>query len=396
MSEASMPLSPLLLVAVALTGVFAFLQVYSVQAVLPVLMRDLVATEVQAGLSVGATVLGVALVSPFMGMLSDAFGRKLFIVGSLLFLGVPTALMAWVSGIEQMMVLRFLQGVAVPGITVVLIAYIGEEFEGRAMTRLMSLYVSGTVLGGFLGRFVLGHLNELMGWRQAFWVMAACCFAGALFVWAQLPASRHFVARPQVGAALRTLWSHLRNPHLIAACWLGGCVLFSLVGSFTYINLHLAGEPWRLDTGSLANLFAIYLIGMVITPLSAWVITRLGSARTVLMAVGLSMAGVLGTQVQPLGGIIVALTLVSSGVFITQAATINYIALHVREGRSLATGLYYMAYYTGGTVGAWLGGMAYAHSAWQGVVWLLLAVQVLALLVAGIGMRGFSPVRPQG
>lgn len=396
MSEASMPLSPLLLVAVALTGVFAFLQVYSVQAVLPVLMRDLVATEVQAGLSVGATVLGVALVSPFMGMLSDAFGRKLFIVGSLLFLGVPTALMAWVSGIEQMMVLRFLQGVAVPGITVVLIAYIGEEFEGRAMTRLMSLYVSGTVLGGFLGRFVLGHLNELMGWRQAFWVMAACCFAGALFVWAQLPASRHFVARPQVGAALRTLWSHLHNPHLIAACWLGGCVLFSLVGSFTYINLHLAGEPWRLDTGSLANLFAIYLIGMVITPLSAWVITRLGSARTVLMAVGLSMAGVLGTQVQPLGGIIVALTLVSSGVFITQAATINYIALHVREGRSLATGLYYMAYYTGGTVGAWLGGMAYAHSAWQGVVWLLLAVQVLALLVAGIGMRGFSPVRPQG
>ncbi|MDO4233055.1 MAG: MFS transporter, partial [Lautropia sp.] len=138
---------PLLLTAIALTGLFAFLQVYSVQAVLPVLMHDLAATEVQAGLAVGATVFGVALVSPFMGMLSDAFGRKLFIVGSLLFLGVPTALMAWVSSIEQMMALRFLQGVAVPGITVVLIAYIGEEYEGRTMTRLMSLYVSGTVLG---------------------------------------------------------------------------------------------------------------------------------------------------------------------------------------------------------------------------------------------------------
>ncbi|MDO4232900.1 MAG: MFS transporter, partial [Lautropia sp.] len=174
------------------------------------------------------------------------------------------------------------------------------------------------------------------------------------------------------------------------------CVLFSLVGSFTYINLHLAGEPWRLDTGSLANLFAIYLIGMVITPLSARLISQLGSARTVLLAVLLSMLGVLGTQVQPLWLIIVALTLVSSGVFITQAATINYIAVHVREGRSLATGLYYMAYYTGGTVGAWLGGMAYAHSAWQGVVWLLLAVQLLALLVAGIGMRGFRPRAAQG
>ena len=41
---------PLLLLAIALIGVFAFLQVYSVQAVLPILMHDLQASEVQVGL----------------------------------------------------------------------------------------------------------------------------------------------------------------------------------------------------------------------------------------------------------------------------------------------------------------------------------------------------------
>ncbi|UOO81488.1 MFS transporter [Uruburuella testudinis] len=376
----------LLLLAIALTGVFAFLQVYSVQAVLPLLMQDLQASEVQVGLAVGATVMGVALMSPFMGMLSDALGRKRFIVGSLLFLGIPTALLAGVQSIEMMMVYRFLQGLAVPGITVVLIAYIGEEFGGRAMARLMSLYVSGTVLGGFLGRFLLGHLSELMGWRGAFYVMAALSLASAFFVWKQLPASQNFVPKPNIQTALSTLKAHLHNRYVLTACALGACVLCSLVGCFTYINLYLADEPYRLNSGQLANIFAVYLIGMVITPLAARLINRFGAARTVMVAVLLSMAGVWATLSAPLWGIVAALTVMSSGVFITQAATISYIAVNVKEGRSLASGLYYMAYYSGGTLGAWLCGLAYAGYGWHGVMALLLAVQLLALWIAGKGM----------
>lgn len=384
-------IKPLLLLAISLVGVFAFLQVYSVQAVLPLLMHDLRASEIELGLSVGATVMGVALMSPFMGMLSDAFGRKRFIIGSMLFLALPTLLLSFVGDIRQMMVCRFLQGLAVPGITVVLIAYIGEEYEGRLMTRLMSLYVSGTVLGGFLGRFLLGHFSEWLGWRDAFQVMAVLSLGGALFVGWQLPESRHFTARPDMRAALATLAGHLQNRFVLTACLLGACVLFSLVGCFTYINLHLAGAPWSLDSGALANLFAVYLIGMVVTPLSSWLIIRLGSARTVMLALGLSMLGVLISRALSLELIVIGLAAMCSGVFITQAATISYIALNVRQGRSLASGLYYMAYYSGGTLGAWAAGLAYAEGAWPAVTWLLLGVQLLALLVAGLGMGGFYP-----
>ncbi|MCS4532731.1 MFS transporter [Neisseria montereyensis] len=377
----------LLQLAVFLTGLFAFLQVYSVQAILPVLIDDLQATDVQAGLAVGATVLGVALMSPFTGMLSDAFGRKVFIVGSLLFLGIPTLLLASASTIEQVMFWRFLQGVVVPGITVVLIAYVGEEFGGKAITRLMSLYVSGTVLGGFLGRFILGHLSEIIGWRSSFYVMSALTVGGAFFVWKQLPASRMFEAKPHFQTALNTLVGHLRNRRVVAACMLGACVLCSLVGCFTYINLYLAEEPYALDSGGLANLFAVYLIGMVITPLSARLINRFGSGHTILMAVCLSAIGVLATLAAPLPVVIAGLALMSSGVFITQAATISYIAANVKEGRSLASGLYYMAYYGGGTLGSWLCGLAYTGNGWQGVVWVLLGVQAAALFIAATGMR---------
>ena len=371
---------------IGLIGVFAFLQVYSIQAILPVLMMDFTATEVQAGMIVGATILAIAIMSPFLGMLSDAVGRKSFIVGALLFLAIPTALIAQSPNIGWMGMWRFMQGLSVPGITVVTIAYIGEEFEGRALTELMSFYVSGSVLGGFMGRFLLGHLHELIGWRAGYYVMAGMTLIGALWVGKMLPASRHFVANPNFRSAMQTLGEHLVNRYVVISCLLGACVLFSLVGCFTFINLHLADTPYELSTGALANIFAVYLIGVVITPLSTTLLRRFGSARTVRVAVIISMFGVLLTLVTPLWGIVLGLAIMSSGVFITQAATISYIAVNVKKGRSLASGLYYMGYYAGGTMGAWLCGIAYARGQWSLTVWLLLFVQVLALLVASIGM----------
>ncbi len=375
-----------LLLAAALTGALAFLQVYAIQSILPVLVRDLGVSAVAAGTTVGATVLAVALVSPFTGMLSDALGRKWLIVASVLFLALPTLAMHWAADIGQIWWLRFLQGLAVPGITVVLIAYIGEEFDGGQRVRLMSFYVSGTILGGFLGRFLLGYLDEWLGWRNGVAVMALLNLAGGVAVWRCLPPSTRFVPRPQVAQALKTLWRHLHNRHVLSACALGFCVLFSLVGCFTYVNLHLAAAPYRLSSAQLADVFAVYLIGMLITPLAGRLIVQLGASRTVSLAVALSVFGVLLSLGTPLWLIVLALALMSSGVFITQSATINYIAQHVSEGRSLASGLYYMAYYAGGFAGSWLCGLAYARGGWHTTVSVLVAAQVLAMVIAAVLM----------
>ncbi|XXQ67763.1 MFS transporter [Neisseriaceae bacterium B1] len=379
-------ISTMLVLAIALSGVSAFIQVYPLQAVLPVLMHDFAASEIQAGMAVGATVAGMALVSPFIGMISDAIGRKSLMIFSLLVLMLPTAAMGFVDDIHYLIAWRFVQGVCVPGITVTLIAYIGEEFAPHQVTKLMTVYVSGTVLGGFLGRFLMGYMDAFSGWRLATWLFAAFSGFCAFCVWRYLPVSRRFVPNANFQAALNTLGQHLHNRHLLAACALGVCVLWSLVGCFTYVNLHLADEPFHLDSQSLANLFAIYLIGMVITPLSARLIGRLGGLKTVLLAVGVSMLGVAGALVMNLWGVLLALTLMSTGVFITQSATISYIATHVKQGRSLATGLYYMAYYAGGTIGAYACGWAYTHGGWSATVAVLLAVQVLALAIAYKGM----------
>jgi predicted MFS family arabinose efflux permease len=373
---------PLLLLTLALIGIFAFLQVYSMQAILPELQRDLNATVVQIGGAVGMTVLAVAMVSPFMGLLSDMSGRKWLVVTSMFALALPTALMTQIETVHGLLVLRFLQGLAVPGVTVVTIAYIGEEFRASAMTRVMAMYITGTVLGGFLGRFLLGHLAEFMHWRAAFGVMASLNLAGALLVWRVLPPSRHFTASRHLADAPPMLWALLRNPSVQVPAALGFTVLFAQIGMFTYVNLHLADAPYRFSPAQLANVFTVYLLGIVITPLASRLVPRLGARFTILLAVALSALGTLLALLPSTWVVVAALALASCGVFITQSATLSFIAHRVTSGRSLATGLYYSAYYIGGFAGAWVCGLAFGRGGWPATIAVLVLAQVLGWMIA--------------
>ena len=359
-------------------GFFAFLNVYSVQSVLPMVMDDFHASALQAGLTVGATVLAVGLVSPFMGMLSDAFGRKAILCISMFALTVPTALIPVAHSLNMLIALRFLQGLAVPGIVVVLIAYLSEEFRNGGVIRMTSTYVGGTVMGGFCGRFITGHAGHLLGWRGAFVTLAVLNLLGALLVWWALPASRHFVPNRNFRGAMATLWSHLHNGRLMAACAVGFCVLFSLVGNFTYVNLHLAAPPFSLTAAGLANVFTVYLVGVVVTPLAARHIDRLGFMKSMLGALGVSACGLLMTLLPSLWLVVAGLAVCSTGVFLCQSATISSIARTVTEGRSLATGIYYLSYYCGGAAGTWAAGLAYEGWGWSGSALTIAMVQALA------------------
>lgn len=371
-----------------LIGFFAFLNVYSMQAVLPLVMQDFHASPLQAGATVGATVLAVALVSPFIGMLSDALGRKVVLCVSLFGLTLPTALIPAAASLELVVVLRFLQGLFIPGIVVSFMAYIAEEFSADAVVRITGIYVGGSVMGGFSGRFITGHASHLLGWRGAFLGLAALNFAGAVLTVWLLPASRHFVARRDVASAMSSLGQHLRNPRLLAACAVGFFVLFSLVGTFTYVNLLLSEAPFKLTVAGLANVFCVYLVGVVVTPLAGRLMVRLGLRRALVCALALSSAGLLLTLLPYLAIVIAGLTICSSGVFVCQAATIAFIAESVSEGRSLATGIYYLGYYAGGAVGTWIAGLAYEGWGWDGSVGALIGGQMLAAAIAWFGWRG--------
>src|ERR1035438_4357406 len=125
---------------------------YCTQPLLPLLARLFHASKTGVGMTVSAATLGVAISAPVFGALAERLARKRVIVVSLLGVSVPTLLAATSTTLPQLIFWRFLQGITVPGIIAVVITYIGEEWPPDRVPLIMSFYVSGTALGGFIGR----------------------------------------------------------------------------------------------------------------------------------------------------------------------------------------------------------------------------------------------------
>jgi MFS family permease len=372
--------------ATVVAGACTFLNVYCTQPLLPFFQRLFAATEVEVSFTVGAVSLSVALAAPFVGMLAESIGRKRVIVPALFAMAVPMFLAATATSLRALILWRLVQGLFVPGVIAVIIAYINEEFTERRGF-VMAAYVTGGVFGGFMGRFLTGLITEHWNWQAAFVLLGILDLLGAFAVRRWLPLAKSFVPGKHVFHSLREALRHLGNWRLLAVCGMGFTVLFSLIGVFTYVNFYLAQPPYSLSPAALGEVFAVYLLGCVVTPLAGGFLDRHGFRQTALLALGMSLAGLLATLAHSLPLVIAGLALFSSGIFISQSAATVQTGQVADRARSAAAGIYVTCYYLGGTAGSAAPAWFWRQGGWPACVGLFAAVSVVTVLFAFAGER---------
>ena len=390
--------SPAAVAAVCLCGVFAFLDLYVTQPLLPLFTRVFHASKSVASLTVSTATLGVAISAPILGALAERLSRKRVIVTSIIALSIPTLLAATSPSLRALDAWRFLQGLILPGIFAIAITYIGEEWDHHAVPIVMSIYVSGTALGGFLGRIMAGLVAEHLTWRWSFVVLAAFTLAGAAAIARWLPAETRPMPsgpRPSLLVQIGSMLAHFRNPRLVATFAVGFGMLFTLVGAFTFVTFYLADPPFNLSTAALSYLFAIYLIGLIVTPAGGYLVTRIGMRAGIAVAICASLAGVLLTLSHSLWVVILAgLGLVCTGVFIAQATANSFLRHAAPPGtRASAAGLYICCYYIGGTAGGVIPGYIWELGKWPACVALIASILLVTLFIALVGWK-LPPSQP--
>jgi YNFM family putative membrane transporter len=369
------------LLAVSAAGFCVFLSVYATQSLLPLLSQIFHASVLHASLTVTATTLAVALAAPAAGLLAERVGRKKVIVSAIFLLAIPTFLASTAHSLDALIGWRFAQGLIMPGIIAVAMAYIAEEWPVDHVGTAMSAYVTGNVLAGVIGRFMTGWIASHFGWNFSFIALGVIDLVGGIIVLKGLPPSRQVIVRRPLSATLRDMRQHLCNGGLVATFAVGFSILLVLVATFTYITYPLAARPFNLGPAGLGSLFLVYLLGVVVTPIGGRLIDRFGHRRSLLVALAVAAAGLLLTLGSSLAVVVVGLALCSAAMFVCQSANASYMGLVAGKACASAAGLYATFYYLGGAAGAFLPGLFWRLGGWQATVALLVAV---VLMTAGI------------
>src|SRR5205823_6461389 len=159
--------------AVAAAGFCTFLNLYSPQALLPELAREFGVGAGEISAIMTSSTLAIAVTAPFTGAVADVIGRKRLITAAMLAIVLATAGASLASDVTALIAWRFVQGLLLPPIFAVTVAYIGDEWPRRDVAGVAGVYITGSSIGGFSGRFIPGVLTDQIGWRGAFLGLAA-------------------------------------------------------------------------------------------------------------------------------------------------------------------------------------------------------------------------------
>ena len=131
---------------------------------------------------------------PILGWISDHFGRRIAIIGGLLFFGVFTWASVLSKDLQTLIALRFIAGIGIAGVLPIATALINEYAPRRMRATLFILMFSGITFGGGIPGIVAAKYMGTYGWQILFWVGGLVPIAIAFLVMFTLPESIKFLS----------------------------------------------------------------------------------------------------------------------------------------------------------------------------------------------------------
>ncbi|THT99649.1 MFS transporter [Lampropedia puyangensis] len=363
-------------------GYATFSLLYCVQPLLPALARSFNVSAASSSLTLSLSTLALAFGLLPAGALAEVVSRKRMMLLALSIAGAAALLSAVVPHWSALLASRLVLGFALSGLPALAMAYVSEEFDKPTLPAAMGLYISGTVLGGMLGRTFSAILADVLGWRWAMGIMAGLALFALIVFVILLPPAKAF--KPQslnIRKLIGNFLSHLRTPELRSLFMMGFLLMGCFVAMFNYVSFRLEGPPFSLSSTVAGLLFLTYLGGIFSARLAAPLRARLGQMRALQCSVVTMLASLSLCALPSLYALTVGVGLFTFSFFAAHSLISAQVGSTAPSAKAQASSLYLCFYYLGSSTVGYVGGYLWQHGGWYSLLALLSALLALSLVL---------------
>ncbi|MFF4267182.1 Cmx/CmrA family chloramphenicol efflux MFS transporter [Streptomyces virginiae] len=368
---------------------------FMLSGLLPPIAEDMGVTIPQAGLLISAFAIGMVVGAPLLAVATLRLPRRTTLVSLISLFGLGQVAGALAPSYELLFASRVISAFACAGFwavgAAVAIAMVDRDQRARAMAVMIGGLSIANVLGVPAGAF----LGEHLGWRSAFWSVAAASAIALVGILALIPRIPLPAEKPSLGRELRIY----RDRQVWLSIGITALAAGGVFCAFSYLS------PLLTDVAGLDSQWVPWILGLF--GIGALVGTTVGGRVADAHLFGVMIWGITASTV-----FLTALALLASAAAAAIAlafllgfsAFFTAPALNARmfnvagAAPTLAGATTTAAFNLGNTGGPWLGGtvidadLGFAATAWAGAAMTVTAI-ALTVLALRLDRRRTTPTR---
>ena len=379
------------LLVIAVISFLTLVDLFATQAILPSLARAYQVSPAVIGSAVNICTLGMAAAGLVVAWFNRLINRRLGVTLCLAALAIPTSLLAFMPDLGTFAVLRLAQGVFMSAAFTLTMAYLAENSTPSDTSSALAAYVTGNVASNLFGRLMSAAVADHLGLPATFATFAILNLAGAAITFIALRNIQPMHKMTMATSSGKEWLTAFARPELSASFAVGFLILFTFIGTFTYVNFVLTGSVIGLTSMQLGFVYFVFVPAIIATPFAGKVARRIGARPAIIAALAVAGLGLPFLLAGELAPVLIGLILVALGTFFAQATATGFVSRAAGAQRGAASGIYLASYYAGGLAGSIALGQVFDRFGWPATVVAIAMAFVLGALAA-LRLREPAPV----
>ncbi|PLX65909.1 MAG: MFS transporter [Denitrovibrio sp.] len=366
------------LIIIIFTSILTFSALYAPQPIQPIIMEYFRVSQSSSALLTTVTMFPLSIAPIFYGYMLESVSAKRMLVVSLFVLASCQFLFYIATSFNILIELRVVEGLAIPAILTGIMTYISTMTTKGNVQKIMAIYISSTIIGGFSGRFFSGLISYYTNWRMMFIILGISLMVSVLLI-GRLSDNKASITKLNARAIFEVL--SIKKFTVIYI------MIFSMFFMFEAVLNFIPYRMREINPASSSMLIGVmytgYIMGIV-TSLNSLKLIKLfrNEVNTILTGLVIFVISLVFFVQHNIYVMFLGMFIFCAGMFMTHTVASGYLNRLAESNKGVTNGLYVAFYYSGGTVGSIAPGIIYEKYGWN-IFLLVLGIIMLCTIIFG-------------